>query len=165
MWGDGMGGEMRNLLVALAAFAGIHSAQAASIGDLTQPSSAELSTASGVKSMDAEVCHSIDGRYILARGFEQSVGLFIDLSEKPEPKPREGYRYEKLAGGFTVKNPVEADMFELMAETFDGVAVPQALWAGTYEVRFEGKVQIMDPQGQTVADVEVTCSAALLEYN
>jgi hypothetical protein len=165
---------MRVLFFALATIAGVvagsfvgtPSAEASTLGNLTQPSTPSLSTSeAGVKSMSAEVCHSFDGRFILARGFEESSGLFIDLSEKPEPKPREGYKYEKAADGFTVKNIVEADMFELMAEPFEGVKVPRALWAGTFEVRFEGKVSVIDPQGKPVADLEVTCTAALLEYN
>jgi hypothetical protein len=165
-----MEGVMRFICVAIATLAGIQSAEAtaSNLGNLTQPSAPGLAAAAsevGVKSMDAEVCHSFDGRFILARGFEQSTGFFIDLAEKPEPKPREGFKYEKAAGGFIVKNPVEPDMFELMAEPFEGVKVPKALWAGTFEVRFEGKVSVIDPQGKVVGDMEVSCTAARLEYN
>jgi hypothetical protein len=52
-----------------------------------------------------------------------------------------------------------------MAEPFEGVKVPKALWAGTFEVRFEGKVSVIDPQGKVVGDMEVSCTAARLEYN
>lgn len=115
----------------------------------------------------AEICNSQDGRQRVARPFGEAKAFFAEVGRDPraEPTVKEGYSYTKDPAGFSVKNPVDAVMFELMAEPFGGTLQPSTKWTATYEGYFEGNVKVFDDIGRHVGTYVMTCNSAVVEYN
>ena len=84
----------------------------------------------------AEICTSQDGRQRVARPFGETKSFFAEVGRDPraEPTVKEGYSYTKDPEGFAVKNPVDAVMFELMAEPFGATLQPSSKWTATFEL-------------------------------
>ncbi len=135
--------------------------------NLGGPGSGTVPTSPGLKSDSAEFCVAIDGSRQLSRGFSTTETYYAEQPSDPRKRPevKEKYRYEKSTTGKSVKNAVEPEMFELMAEPFGGSPQPQALWTGAYEILFEGKVSIFDNNNQHVGTFLMKCNGALLEFN
>ncbi len=115
----------------------------------------------------AEICNSQDGRQRVARPFGEPKAFFAEVGRDPRAQPtvKEGYSYTKDPAGFALKNPVDAVMFELMAEPFGGTLQPQAKWTATFEGFFEGNVKVFDDIGRHVGTYLMTCNSAVVEYN
>lgn len=115
----------------------------------------------------AEICTSQDGRQRVARPFGEPKAFFAEVGRDPRAQPtvKEGYSYTKDPEGFALKNPVDAVMFELMAEPFGGTLQPQAKWTATFEGYFEGNVKVFDDIGRHVGTYLMTCNSAVVEYN
>lgn len=128
--------------------------------------SAFSSTASAA--MDsAEICNSQDGRQRVARPFGEPKAFFAEVGRDPRAQPtvKEGYSYTKDPEGFALKNPVDPEMFELMAEPFGGTLQPKVKWTATFEGYFEGNVKVFDDIGRHVGTYLMTCNSAVVEYN
>ncbi len=124
-------------------------------------------TTPGLKSDSAEFCVAVDGSRQITRGFSTTETYYVEAPTDPrkEPEVKEKYRYEKDSAGKTTKNAVEPEMFDLMAEPFGGSPQPRMLWAGAYEILFEGKISIFDNNNQHVGTFVMKCNGGLLEYN
>ena len=156
----------------VAVFAGLlfhissYSETAQAYAPLTQTSPTASASVLTVKTKSAELCTSNDGRIQVARSFDPSETYFVEAPRAPGAKPEinEGYTFSREASGFTQKNEVSFDMFELMVEPFGGAPMLRTEWLKTYEEIFEGKITVLDTAGKKVGTYVVSCNAAVVEF-
>ena len=122
--------------------------------------------ASPLKSDSAEFCTSTDGRVEIVRDFSGGESYVVLAPQDGTSKPivKSGFTFVKQPGGFTQRNEVAFEFFELMVEPFDNEPKDQKQWAHTYEELFEGKVAIVDTTGKTVATIVANCHAAVVDF-
>jgi hypothetical protein len=121
---------------------------------------------SPLKTDSAEFCTANDGRVEIIRDFTGGESYIVLAPPDAASKPiiKSGFTYVKQPGGFTQKNEVSFEMFELMVEPFDNEPKDQTKWAKTYEEVFEGKVAVVDTTGKIVATIAATCHAAVVDF-
>lgn len=144
---------------------GIVSTKAFAIAPLVATSPV-VAVSSSLKTDSAEFCTSTDGRFEIVRDFTGGENYLVLAPQDGTSKPivKQGFTYVKQAGGFTQKNEVTFEMFELMVEPFDNEPKDQTKWAKTYEELFVGKVAINDDKGKTIATVAANCHAAVVDF-
>lgn len=128
--------------------------------------SAATSTTHGPKTDSAEMCTSLDGMKRAVRGFAGSSSFFIQASRIPGTRSTvmTGYTFVKDAAGASQLNEISFDIFEIMAETFGGVAQPRAQWKAAFEETYRGRVTVYDAAGKVFGTFPMDCSAAVIEF-
>lgn len=114
----------------------------------------------------AEICASHDGRQRLVRPFGETKSLFAEFGRDPRVRPavKENFSYVKDPTGLVVKNQVDKEMFELIAEAFGELSVPKEKWLGTFESTYQGNVKVFDDLGKHVGTFLMSCNSAIVEY-
>lgn len=114
----------------------------------------------------AEICASHDGRQRLVRPFGEAKSLFAEFGRDPRVRPevKENFSYMKDPTGLVVKNQVDKEMFELIAEAFGVLSIPKEKWLGTFESTYQGNVKVFDDLGKHVGTFLMSCNSAIVEY-
>jgi hypothetical protein len=114
----------------------------------------------------AEICTSHDERQRLVRPFGESKSLFAEVGRDPRARPdvKENYSYMKDPAGLSVKNEVDKEMFELMAEPFGALPIEKSKWLVTSEGSYQGNIKVFDELGKHVGTFLMSCNSAIVEY-